>query len=180
MDSSGQIWIFGVGGDPASGQPAIVYVTSNDGGGSFSTVKAAAVGIHFLGGLPGNPFRAETIPTSCAVGNQVVVAWADSREPDAHVYYRRTNNSGKSWLGSGSGDLLTAASPSAPGQADIMPQIHPRRRSRLLLLRVRSQDVGRSTFDPRRAGGIDGRRQDLPQSCACHRPALLCMAGGAV
>jgi hypothetical protein len=123
VDSSGQVWIFAIGTDPASGQPAILYATSPDGGNSFSAVQVAALGIHIVGGLPGNPFRVETIPSSCAVGQQVVVAWADSRDPDVHVYYRSTNSSGKSWRGSTSGDLLTAAAPSPAGQADIMPQL---------------------------------------------------------
>jgi hypothetical protein len=118
VDASGKIWIFGV--DQANSK--IVYVTSTDGGDSFSTtVQTAAAGITLLN--DSLPFRAETIPTSCAAGSQLVVAWADSRDADPHIYYRRTNPSGSSWQGSASGDLLTAAAPSAAGQADIMPQL---------------------------------------------------------
>jgi hypothetical protein len=117
VDESGKVWVFGV--DFSAG--SIVYVTSTDGGRSFSGVETAVSGITPLGDAL--PFRAETIPTSCASGTRVVVAWADSRDPDPHVYYRRTNSSGSKWAGSASGELLTAAAPSAAGQADIMPQL---------------------------------------------------------
>jgi hypothetical protein len=118
VDESGRVWVFGV--DFAAG--SIVYVTSTDGGSSFSGVQTAASGITILGDAL-LPFRAETIPSSCASGNRVVVAWADSRDGDPHVYYRRTNTSGSKWDGGASGGLLTAAASSAAGQADIMPQL---------------------------------------------------------
>jgi hypothetical protein len=117
VGTNGQVWIFGVD----QRNSAIVYVTSTDGGDSFSAVQTAASGITLLNDPL--PFRAETIPTSCAAGNQVVVAWPDGRDTDPHIYYRRTNASGTGWHGSASGDLLTAAAPSAGGQADILPQL---------------------------------------------------------
>jgi len=74
------------------------------------------------------------------------VAWADSRDSDPHIYYQRTNTSGKKWLGSDSGDLLTATSPSLPGQADIMPQ----------LASTPAGDVGCSFYEygPKTMGGL--------------------------
>jgi hypothetical protein len=117
--SDGTVWVFALTIDTGG---AIVYVTSTDGGDTFSAVQPAAVGIRWAWSLPNHPFRAETIPSSCANRGQVVVAWADGRDGDVHVYYRRTDTSGQ-WLGSPSGDLITAQSPSEPGQGDFMPQM---------------------------------------------------------
>ncbi len=123
-----EVWVFAIGkwtDKHGITTDAVLFVTSTDGGATFSALpEPAAWGITLL--TFGIPFRAQTIPSSCTVGNQnqVVVAWADGRDSDPHIYYRRTNTSGKKWLGSDSGDLLTAQSPSSdPGQADIMPQL---------------------------------------------------------
>jgi len=124
VDSAGNLYILGIGGDPGTGNLAILCVTSTDGGNSFGPVQVAASPINGVLAVPGNAFRAETIPTSCVTtGDRVVVAWADGRSGSTNqIFYRRSNPSGN-WGAASPGSLLTAAQPSAAGQTDVMPQL---------------------------------------------------------
>lgn len=127
VTSSGTLFVFYLAG--GAGGTGINMVMSSDGGDSFSSpVDAAArvvTGIVSVPGtLPGGTFRLETIPTSCAgAGATLVVAWPDFRNGISQIFYRRSDNGGTNWHGSASGDLLTAAAPSAPNQQEFMPQL---------------------------------------------------------
>lgn len=128
VDAKGHVWVFAFATWPDSnGNPvgSYVYVTSSDGGATFSAVQPAVVGITLPpNNLPGATFRVEPIPTSCVTGGtQLVVAWTDYRNQRAEIYYRRTNPAGTNWQGNISGDLLTAAAPSSADQHDFMPQL---------------------------------------------------------
>jgi hypothetical protein len=113
----------------------IKYVTSTDGGGSFSAPKVAVTGVTTLSmGLsasngfpqfPGGKFRVLTIVSAAAgAAKTLVVAWADIREGVSRIYYRRSTDGGNSWLGSAAGDpLLPWYAASAPGQQDFHPQV---------------------------------------------------------
>lgn len=122
--ADGTIYIFGLGSD--SGQSAIKFVKSADGGQSFTAPSIVAKPITLVpDNLPGGTFRLETLPTGCCgTGNRIYCAWPDYREGVARIYYRRSGNGGNSWQGAGSGDpLLTGAVASAVGQHDFMPQM---------------------------------------------------------
>ena len=114
----------------------IKFVTSTDGGDSFSAPAIAATGITPLSSpplaapdgfpeLPGARFRVLTIAAGCAgIGGVVTVAWADYREGVSRVYYRTSTDGGASWLGDPSGQpLLTGAVASLPTQHDVFPQL---------------------------------------------------------
>jgi hypothetical protein len=103
-------------------------ITSTDGGDSFTSDSAAVARVvtgvtSVPPQVPGGHFRLESIPTSCASGSAVVVAWADYRNGRSQIFYRRSNDAGATWLGSASGELLTAAAPSPADQHDFMPQL---------------------------------------------------------
>ncbi len=132
VTADGTLWIFWRAGSQ------IKYVTSADGGTSFSTPSMAVVGLTPLenkfagaGGwpqFPGEKFRVPTIPTSVARGNSVYVAWSDARElaagkPAARIYYRQfTKTSG--WLGDPSGEpLLKGGALPAAGAHAFHPQL---------------------------------------------------------
>lgn len=109
-----------------NGGSTIKFVKSTDGGDTFSAVKVVASGISTIPGkLPGGKFRTFTLPTACAgTGNHIVVAWADYREGKSRVYYRRSNDSGDTWVGSTSGDpLFTGGNVSPADQHEFHPQL---------------------------------------------------------
>jgi hypothetical protein len=98
------------GDNPAT---SIYFVKSNDGGASFSSsspdAATVATGITPLvadGTLPGGTFRVYTFATVCAVGDVVVVAWADNREGSSRIYHRRSVTGGRTWEGDKSGQPL--------------------------------------------------------------------------
>ena len=133
VTDDGTLWIFWIAGT------TVKYVTSGDGGGNFTGPQPAAVGITPLSTLniggqdgwpefPGTTFRVETFPTSCAVGNAVIVAWTDAREKHgdqtvARIYYRRYVP-GQGWVGDASGQTLLkgGALPDPAGHA-FHPQL---------------------------------------------------------
>ncbi len=122
--NDGTVYVFGVGSD--AGQAAIKFIKSKDGGQSFTASALVATGITPVPyTLPGGTFRLGTLPTGCCgSGNRILCAWPDYREGAARIYYNRSNNGGKSWQGSASGDpLLTGAVASAANEHDFMPQI---------------------------------------------------------
>jgi hypothetical protein len=125
VDSAGNLYILGVGAAPGTSNLAILCVTSTDGGNSFGPVQVVASPISEVVAVPGDAFRAATIPTSCVTtGDRVVVAWADGRSGSTNqIFYRRSNPNGNWGGAASSGSLLTAAQPSAAGQTDVMPQL---------------------------------------------------------
>jgi hypothetical protein len=113
----------------------IKFVTSTDGGDSFSKPAGVATGITPLESrlpapdgspeLPGGKFRVGTI-ASVAVGldGALTVAWPDYREGVSRIYYRTSPDGGTTWPGNPSGDpLLTGAVASLPTQHDFHPQL---------------------------------------------------------
>lgn len=122
--SDGTIFIFGIGVD--TGQDAIFFVKSIDGGQTFSNPAVVAKPVnHIPLQLPGGKFRALTLPTGCCgTGNRIYCAWPDYRDGVARIYYRHSTNGGNSWQGSASGDpLLTGIAASALDQHEFMPQM---------------------------------------------------------
>lgn len=114
----------------------IKFVTSTDGGDSFSAPAIAATGITPLSSpplaapdgfpeLPGARFRVLTLAAGCAgIGGVVTVAWADYREGVSRIYYRTSPDAGSTWLGDPSGQpLLTGAVASLATQHDVFPQL---------------------------------------------------------
>jgi len=112
----------------------IVMTKSSDGGASFTMPQTIVTGITLISGappgfafpvLPGGTFRVITLPTGCAGDGAVfVVAWADQRDGDTHIYYRRSNNHGSSFSGPASGQrLLTGGVASAAAMHEFHPQL---------------------------------------------------------
>jgi len=112
-----------------NGGGAIKIVKSTDGGDSFSVASVVASGITSIptnAQLPPSKFRNGSFPTACCGKNQnVVVAWADTRESGmARIYYRHSSNGGSSWDGPASGSpMLTGAVASGADQHDFHPQL---------------------------------------------------------
>jgi hypothetical protein len=111
----------------------IKFVRSGDGGNTFSMPTVAVDGLLPLaaaqGGLypklPGGTFRVETVPTVCAGPNATLtVAWADRREGNSRIYYRRSVDGGATWFGPASGQRLTDGVSDSPTQLyDFDPQL---------------------------------------------------------
>jgi hypothetical protein len=106
--------------------------TSTDGGNTFQQKPSPATGITPLGGalpsphgwpvFPGGSFRVITDPTACAVGQTVVVAWADFREGVSRIYMALSNDRGDTWETGPSGSPLLGGG--LPGnQQHFHPQI---------------------------------------------------------
>jgi hypothetical protein len=97
----------------------IKMIVSTDGGNSFQPAASPATGITTLNSLPaphgwpvfpGGSFRVLTVPTACASGQTVAVAWADYREGFSRIYYAISTNGGASWTTGPNGQpLLTGA-----------------------------------------------------------------------
>jgi hypothetical protein len=114
----------------------IMFVSSGDGGDSFSVPAAAASGITPLTSpplaapngfpeLPGGTFRVLTI-ASCVAGDgqTFTVAWADFREGVSRIYYALTHDGGATWRTPASGQpLLDGGARSAADQQDFHPQL---------------------------------------------------------
>lgn len=125
--SDGTVIIVWAAGD------SIKFVTSSDGGSTFSAPMVVASGITNLNvfpapngwpTFPGASFRIITFGTSSTGGTNLAVVWADAREGDARIYYRHSSNLGSSWDGPASGQpLLTGALASGGGMQDFHPQI---------------------------------------------------------
>jgi hypothetical protein len=129
----GTVYIVWVNGENTGTE--LKFVTSTDGGDTFSAPAVAASGITNLGatlpntnGWPHFPtamFRVLTLATGCtSTGHHLVFAWADTREGNARIYYRHSSNGGNSWHGPASGQpLLTGALASAAAMEDFHPQL---------------------------------------------------------
>ena len=130
VSPSGTVYVSWVAGSD------IMFVTSGDGGDSFSAPAAAASGITPLTSpplaapnefpeLPGGTFRVLTIPSCVAGDGQIfVIAWADLREGVCRIYYALTDDGGATWLSPPSGQpLLEGAAASAGDQQDFHPQL---------------------------------------------------------
>ena len=112
---------------------SIKFVTSSDGGATFSAPMFVANGITNLNvfpapngwpTFPGATFRIITYGTGSTNGTHLTVVWADAREGDARIYFRHSPNLGSSWDGPASGQpLLTGALASAANMQDFHPQI---------------------------------------------------------
>ena len=124
--ANGDIYIVWIAGS------TIKLLVSTDGGDSFHTTTAPATGVTTLSGslafvdgwpvLPGGTFRVLTVPTACAFGQTVAVAWDDCREGPSRIYYALSHDGGNSWTTGASGQpLLTGAIPAALHH--VMPQI---------------------------------------------------------
>jgi hypothetical protein len=116
------------------GEGIIEFVTSTDGGSTFSAPMVAASGITDLentlatpDGWPvfsGASFRVFTFVTLTTSGSNLVMAWADTRNGDSHIYYRQSGDLGSSWNGPASGQpLLAGGLASASGQQDFHAQV---------------------------------------------------------
>ncbi len=96
------VWINGI----FSGT-IIKMLVSTDGGDSFSAVTPAATGVKGAAAvlpspngwpnLPGGTFRVVTVPTACAFGQTVTVAWDDFRDGVGRIYYAQSPDRGVSW-----------------------------------------------------------------------------------
>jgi hypothetical protein len=109
----------------------IKMIVSKDGGNSFHPAVSPAKGVITLDSklahvdgwavFPGGSFRVKTLPTACAFGQTVAVAWADHREMFSRIYYALSNDGGASWTTGPSGQaLLTGAL--APNQHHFLPR----------------------------------------------------------
>jgi hypothetical protein len=116
------------------GGNAVKFVTSSDGGSTFSTPKVVASGITNLFGalpapngwptFPGATFRVITFATNTTSGHNLVVVWADAREGVSRIYYRHSPDGGTTWDGSASGQpLLIGALASDGSMHDFHPQV---------------------------------------------------------
>ncbi len=105
---------------------------STDGGDTFQPTIAPATGIapleaslsnvHGYAEFPGGTFRVITDPTVCALGQTVLVAWADYREGASRIYYARSLDRGSSWTTGASGQPLLG-SPVPASFQHFFPQI---------------------------------------------------------
>jgi hypothetical protein len=114
----------------------IKFVTSTDGGDSFSAPALVATGITPLSSpplaapdgfpeLPGAKFRVLTLASATAgIGGPLTAAWADYREGVSRIYYRTSPDGGSTWLGDPSGQpLLTGNVASLATQHDFHAQL---------------------------------------------------------
>jgi hypothetical protein len=108
----------------------IEMLVSTDGGDSFHAAASPATTIRSIGNpdaahFQGANFRVGTIPTACASGKTVVVAWAawtDATDSVARIFFALSNDGGASWTTPSSGQpLLTTALPA--GFQQFQPQI---------------------------------------------------------
>ena len=103
----------------------IRMVKSSDGGDSFQATASPATGIGFFGitTLPGANFRVVTVPTACAFGLTIIVAWADNREGNQRIYYAASTDGGASWNTPPSGQPLLDGLPIDTSMFHFHPQI---------------------------------------------------------
>jgi hypothetical protein len=123
VSSDGSVYIVSIttGGE-------IRMLVSRDGGGSFQATASPATGVSSIAHppnsntsvLPGGMFRVITDPTACAFGSTILVAWADSREGVARIYYAQSVNGGATWTTEPSGRPLL----SGPLPAELQ-HFHP-------------------------------------------------------
>jgi len=112
-----------------NGGSVMKMVKSTDGGDTFSAPFLVATGITSIptsAQLPGSRFRNGSFPTACCGKAQnIVVAWADTRESGmARIYYRHSADGGSTWGGPASGSpMLTGAVATGAGQHDFHPQL---------------------------------------------------------
>jgi hypothetical protein len=165
----------------------IVMTTSSDGGDSFAAPTTIVSGLTPITGtppgfqfpvLPGGVFRVLTLPTGCAGSEGTfVVAWADQRDGDTHIYMRRSTNHGASFSGPDLGaEDAHGRRRFGSRNARVPPAAreHAGRRDRLRLLPLRPARRGRVPAEPhrRRARGVHEQRLDIPESGHRHRHAL--------
>jgi len=99
----------------------IFYMSSSDGGFSFSDPELCASGIGDISlsfppvppadfpEFPGGKFRVLTLVSIAPIGaSGCIVAWADARGQFTRIFYR-VRSDGGTWLGSNSGDPLLGA-----------------------------------------------------------------------
>jgi hypothetical protein len=97
---------------------AIFYMSSSDGGDTFSEPELCADAIGDISStfplvppadfpkFPGGTFRVMTLVSIAPIGTSgCIVAWADARGPFTRIFYRTRSDVG-TWLGSDSGDPL--------------------------------------------------------------------------
>ena len=104
------VWIAGT---------TLKMLVSTDGGDGFHAATPPATGISTLSQtlanvdgwpvFPGGKFRVLTLPTACAGdGQAVAVAWSDTRNGSARIYYALSNDRGQTWdTGPSGAPLLT-------------------------------------------------------------------------
>jgi hypothetical protein len=98
--------------------PPIYYMSSTDGGKTFSLAEICAENIGDISGtfppippaafphFPGGTFRVMTLVSIAPIGAKgCIVAWADSRGPFTRIFYRIRDDTG-AWLGDSSGTPL--------------------------------------------------------------------------
>ncbi|HUA84271.1 MAG TPA: sialidase family protein [Bryobacteraceae bacterium] len=118
----------------AWGSGLIEYVTSTDGGATFSAVQTAATGITDLENtlstvdgwpvFPNATFRVFTFVTVITSASNLIVAWADTRNGNSQIYYRVSPDMGSSWNGPASGQpMLTGGLASSAGMNDFHAQL---------------------------------------------------------
>jgi hypothetical protein len=116
------------------GSSTIKYTHSTNGGETFAPVKVIVTGVSsFTGNLPQTgsfpefpnaKFRVLTLTTGCALPKgRFLVAWADMRDGVARIYYRISDNSGITWLGSENGQPLLSWFPANNGLYHFHPQL---------------------------------------------------------
>jgi len=126
VDGGGRVFVLAYGPDPETRLPAILCVSSGNGGDSFSDVRVAASGITPLTRqLPGGTFRVETLPAAIAGSKgSLVVTWADFREGDSRIYKKYSQDGGMKWVGPNAGEpLLGEMVASRKGLHDFHPQL---------------------------------------------------------
>jgi len=95
----------------------ILLVCSTDGGNRFSPPVTVAEGVQgTTERLPG-----ATLATCITREGIAVCVWADDREGRSRIYYRRSLDGGRNWLGPGSGAPLLGGDSSA--QEELQPHL---------------------------------------------------------
>jgi hypothetical protein len=114
VDGSGGVHLVWTTG---SFERTILAAHSSDGGDTFGEPALVAEAI-----VDTCDFVTETVPANVITAEGgAVCAWADFREGRARIYYRRSSDYGRTWIGPACGAPLLEASPA--GQHEFQPHL---------------------------------------------------------
>ncbi len=114
VDGGGGVHMFWTTG---SYERSILAAHSNDGGDTFGDPALVAEAV-----VDTCDFVTETVPASVITADGgAVCAWADFREGRARIYYRRSLDYGRNWIGAACGEPLLEDSPAS--QHEFQPHL---------------------------------------------------------